>query len=99
MTLVHTFSEAHRRDEAHDRRIANETRYRWWEDPPNFEALDALIRDNDAASILLQGLVRHYPKAISEGRLRLWAKAAHSIIDLLAEPFADEHRTGETSQR
>jgi hypothetical protein len=86
------FSEARRQGVIHDRRVEHQKPYRWWAEPPNFEALEILTQDQETAAMLLRGLLNHYPRAVSDGRLHLWAAAAHSIIDLLADPLAAKHR-------
>lgn len=49
-----------------------------------------LDRNCDAARMLLEALNGHYRASLIDGRLRTWAKAAHSIVDLLAaETYSD----------
>jgi len=46
--------------------------------------LTELARAQDALRMMLDGLYLHYAFAIARGRTDDWAKAGHSIIDLMA---------------
>lgn len=44
----------------------------------------SLLRDEGAAKLMLTALYDEYFHCMASGRLDVWAKAAHSTIDLLA---------------
>lgn len=47
-------------------------------------ALEQIARHDAAAKAIFDGLLLHYMEGACKGRLELWAKAAHSCIDLIA---------------
>jgi hypothetical protein len=49
-------------------------------------ALFEMLREEDGARELFDGLMLHYLKSFGRDRLDVWAKAAHAIVDLLAHP-------------
>lgn len=51
--------------------------------------MDEAIRRVGSARELLRALADSFPQALEQDRMAAWAKAAHSIIDLLAEQDAD----------
>jgi hypothetical protein len=48
-------------------------------------AIAAVTGAEEAAVLMFRGLMLHYAECIMSGRLEVWAKAAHLIIDLCAE--------------
>lgn len=65
---------------------------RWaekWGDPVRRSAmrpvaLDQLMRDDENNRLIFEGLMHHYIRCACVGKLDLWAKAAHSAIELMA---------------
>lgn len=55
-------------------------------------ALLDMLREEDAARLLFDGLMLHYLKCFGRQRLDVWAKGAHAIVDLLAHPNTEIHR-------
>jgi hypothetical protein len=47
-------------------------------------ALDQLMSDEANNRAIFEGLMHHYVRCAATGRLHLWAKAAHSAVDLIA---------------
>jgi hypothetical protein len=48
-------------------------------------ALEQIARHDAAARAIFDGLLKHYLEGACNGRLALWAKAAHACIDLIAD--------------
>jgi len=46
--------------------------------------VERIRRDISSMHLYFNGLIAHYPEAVIQGRVHLWAKAAHSYIDLIA---------------
>lgn len=62
-------------------------------------ALLEMLREEDGARELFDGLMLHYLKSLGRDRLEIWAKAAHAVIDLLAHPSLEVHKRVPDAER
>ena len=55
-------------------------------------ALFEMLKEEEAARLLFDGLMLHYLDSFGRRRLDVWAKAAHAIVDLMAHPNTEIHK-------
>ena len=58
-------------------------------------AIFDLLREEEAAALMFEGLKLHYLECFGTGRLDIWANAAHAVVDLLASPNSEIHKRTE----
>lgn len=51
-------------------------------DAANQRALVDLARHESALDLMFKGLLMHYAQCVAGGRLDVWSKGAHAIVDL-----------------
>lgn len=49
------------------------------------ETLLGLQKQEEALALMFKGLQQHYIECLVGGRIDVWAKAAHSMIDFMAD--------------
>jgi hypothetical protein len=58
-------------------------------------AIFDLLREEEAAALMFEGLKLHYLECFGTERLDVWTKAAHAVVDLLASPNSKIHKRSE----
>jgi hypothetical protein len=71
------------------RNAENAVAYVWWRDatPHALLAIEARLPQLEESNrLLFEGLQRHWLQALASGQSEKWKRAAHSIVELVADP-------------